>query len=126
MGWLLVAVGGALGSLARYAVALALPRVGHASFPWATLAVNVSGCAVAGAFAAWVVARDPARALEWKAFFAVGLLGGFTTFSAFGIETLQLLQAGETQLALANVAGNLVAGLAAALLGFAALRALLG
>jgi CrcB protein len=107
---LLVAAGGAGGALLRWAVTLALapsPTSGIAlpAFPWATLAVNVVGCACMGALASLTGPRDDARLL-----LGTGVLGGFTTFSAFGLETLTLLRAGAHGLAAANVLANVLLG----------------
>ncbi|HUS24155.1 MAG TPA: fluoride efflux transporter CrcB [Candidatus Binatia bacterium] len=99
--WLAVAAGGATGSMTRYGVGLLLARV--TGFPWATLAVNVTGAFAAGLlYAVWLSRAAP----EWRALLLVGFLGGFTTFSAFSLETLLLLQQGQPARALANVALN--------------------
>jgi len=110
-----VAVGGALGACARYAAALALHRPG-VSLPWATLAVNVAGCLLAGALLGW--GERHSLAAPARLFLVTGLLGGFTTFSAFGVETLALWREGRAGLAALNVAANLVLGLGAAALGW--------
>lgn len=113
MPWILVMLGGALGSGARFGVRLALPA---AAFPWATLAVNALGC-----FAAGLVLR----ALEQRAmgeparlFLLTGVLGGFTTFSAFGAETLELALAGKYRLAAMNAVANLALSLLAVVGGY--------
>jgi CrcB protein len=109
---LLVALGGALGSVARYLVSLAL---GGGAFPWGTLAVNVLGSAAIGA-AAGLGVQGPARL-----FLVTGLLGGFTTFSAFSLETGTLF-ARSPLLAGVYVLGSVGLGLAAFGLAFVALR----
>jgi CrcB protein len=110
MVWLAVAVGGALGSLARYALKLGLmPLV---AFPWWTLIVNVSGGLLIGLMAS--LGRDWPEALRIG--LIVGLLGGFTTFSAFSLETLELLRH-QPVLALANVLANVTLALAACAAG---------
>lgn len=112
-----VALGGALGALARYGVSLAFQRPsGSATVPYATLAVNVVGCLAAGAALAFFE-RHPSPT-HTRLFVLTGLLGGFTTFSAFGVETLALQREGRTTFAAANVVLNLVLGLGAALLGW--------
>jgi CrcB protein len=90
-------------------------------FPWGTLFVNVTGSFVIGVLAALVTA-DGRPALGWdaRAFFMVGILGGFTTFSSFSLETLELARSGALGAAAANAALSLVACLAAVWLGFAA------
>ncbi len=111
---LLVFLGGGAGSLVRYGASLAMPSPG---FPVATLAVNVAGCLAAGVALARLVpvhpADHPARLL-----LVAGFLGGLTTFSAFGLETISLLRDGRTGLAMLNVAANVGAGLAATWLGW--------
>lgn len=109
---LAIAIGGGLGALARYGLS-GLVQGRGAAFPWGTLAVNAIGCFLIGA----VFERLSADA---RAFVVVGVLGGFTTFSAFGHETVELLRGGQTTLALLNAAGNVVLGVGAVLLGRAA------
>ena len=112
LAFLLVGVGGAFGSMARYGIGLALPSSG---FPYATLAVNVIGCFCIG-LAMPAAARVEALSPELRLLVVVGFLGGFTTFSAFGNETMALLRSGGG-LALLNVAANVGLGLAAVALG---------
>ena len=120
---LLVASGGAIGSTLRYLVSqsaqLLLPA---AVFPVATLAVNISGSLLIGLFAGLAEYRQMfgsgARLL-----LVVGVLGGYTTFSAFSLETLSLLRSGQSLLALVNVFLQISLGIAAAAAGFAAARA---
>ena len=106
-----VALGGALGSVARYVIGHAM--VGAASsFPWGTLVINAVGCGLLGLFIGLSEARL-AVSPEVKAFISIGLLGGFTTFSLFGYETLSLWQAGRSGAAAAYIALAIVAGLLA-------------
>lgn len=98
--------------MARYGVGLALPSVG---FPYATLAVNVIGCFGIG-LAMPTFERAAALPPDLRLLVVVGFLGGFTTFSAFGNETLALLRAGGG-LALLNVAASVLLGLGAVVLG---------
>lgn len=110
---LLVLAGGSLGSGLRYLVAtLVSAQANGAAFPWGTFAVNVLGCAVGGAVAAW---SDQAGWLtpDGRLFLFTGILGGFTTFSAFGLETLNLLRSGQTAVALLYVSLSVVLGVAA-------------
>jgi CrcB protein len=115
----LVALAGAAGAALRYRVGVA---VGVRAFPWATLAINVSGC-----FLLAVVLAGPAAA-RWApattTAVAVGFLGAYTTFSTFGYETFTLLRTDQAPSAAAYVAASLVGGLAATAAGYAAGRAL--
>jgi len=113
----LVGVAGAIGAVVRYRIGLA---VGVRSFPWATLGINVSGCLVL----AFVLAGPGAS--RWSPItttaIAVGLLGGYTTFSTFGYETLTLLRTDRAAVAACYVALSLLGGLAATALGYVAGR----
>jgi CrcB protein len=113
--YLWVALGGALGSVGRFALAnLAAARLGE-TFPWGTLAVNVLGSFAIGVFAAMPAASDTA-----KKFLMAGICGGFTTFSAFSLQTLELTQRGEWLRAGVNVVGSVVLCLVAVWLGWLA------
>ncbi len=115
----LVAVAGAVGAVLRYRIGLA---VGVRAFPWATLAVNVSGCFVlALVLAGPGASRWPATT---TAAIAVGLLGAYTTFSTIGYETLTLLREERVATAAAYVGLSLLGGLGACALGYVAGRGL--
>ncbi len=114
-GVLLVAAGGLVGAVLRFLLVGAVQRALPA-FPFGTLSVNVLGCLAIGALGAWTQARQPPPEL-WL-FTAVGLLGGFTTFSALGWETFVLLREAGLPRAFANVALQLALGLAAVWLGY--------
>jgi fluoride exporter len=118
-GVLLVALGGALGALARYGLtALVALRLGAA--PWlGTLLVNLLGCLAIGLCYGWLERSrdDPVAWDGWRLFAAMGLLGSFTTFSTFSHETLELLRRGALGLAAANAVGQVLLGLAAVWLG---------
>jgi fluoride exporter len=127
---LLVALGGALGAVARYGVGLAAARALGKGFPWGTLIVNVAGCFVMGIvleIIADLESHTPAGftpsirgQLEfWHKAVAIGFLGGLTTFSSFGGDTLRELQAGQAGIALANVAANVILSLVAVWCGLA-------
>ena len=97
------ALGGALGSVARYAVSLGAARWLGAGFPWGTLIVNVAGSFAIGLLAALVTADGrPALGGDARAFVMIGLLGGFTTFSSFSLETLNLARSGALGAAATN------------------------
>jgi CrcB protein len=113
---ILVALGGALGAVCRWLIAVALQRKLDTALPAATLLVNVLGCCAAGALIGWLESRASAGD-GMRLFLIVGLLGGFTTFSAFGIETLDMLRAGRSGAAFAYVALSVLIGVGAAWLG---------
>jgi CrcB protein len=120
MTYLWVALGGALGSVARYAVSIGAARWLGAAFPWGTLIVNAAGSFAIGLLAALVTADGrPALGNDARAFVMIGILGGFTTFSSFSLETLNLARAGALGAAAANVGLSLVLCLAGVWLGFA-------
>ena len=121
MGYLWVALGGALGSVARYACAALGVRVFGAAFPWSTLFVNVTGSIVIGVLAALATAdAKPLVTGDARAFLMIGVLGGFTTFSSFSLETLNLARAGQLAAAGWNVAGSVVLCLVGVGLGYLA------
>lgn len=111
-----IAVGGALGALARYGLAGWIHGWAGASFPWGTLAVNAAGSLVLGV--AVRLLEGTAASAEVRGFIAVGLLGAFTTFSTFSYETVALLQGGEWGRAAAYALGSLVVGVAGVIVGF--------
>ncbi|MFJ5016924.1 fluoride efflux transporter FluC [Streptomyces griseoluteus] len=104
-----VAAGGAIGATARYAASLLWP-VANPGFPWTTLLVNVTGCAVIGVFMVLISEVWTAHRLV-RPFFGTGVLGGFTTFSTYAVEIERLVNAGEARTALAYLAATLFAAL---------------
>jgi CrcB protein len=92
MNWLLVAAGGALGSMARYAVGSEALRIFGPDRPYGTLIVNVVGGLLMGALAGWLAHAMPSGQERWRAALGVGCLGGFTTFSAFSLETALMIE----------------------------------
>ena len=121
----LVALGGALGSVARYGVgALAAQLLGTA-FPWGTLLVNLSGSFLI-ALIMHLALTGTAISLELRIFLTTGIMGGFTTYSSFNYETLALLEARAYWLAGLNLAGTVLGCLVAGVLGLAAGRAVVG
>ncbi|MFG2328710.1 fluoride efflux transporter CrcB [Streptomyces sp. NPDC048604] len=116
-----VAVGGALGAAARYGAGLAWPTPAGA-FPWTTFGVNVLGCAAIGVLMVLVTETAAVPHPLVRPFLGTGVLGGFTTFSTFALDTQRLLAAGETLRGLAYLAATPVAALAAVAAGTAAAR----
>lgn len=104
-GYLVIALGGALGSVARFAASASLDRATQSAFPWGTIAVNISGCFLIGLFAAATApgGRFPVSS-ELRQFVMVGICGGYTTFSSFSLQTLVLARDGDLPRALLNVA----------------------
>lgn len=115
MGYLLVFIGGGLGSMARYALSVLGMRLLGQGFPWATLFINIAGSALMGALTGWLVVQGNAPA-SLRIFVATGLLGGFTTFSTFSLETVLLYERGQLGLAVAYVAASVVIGIGALVL----------
>lgn len=116
-----MALGGALGSLARFALSGAIARGIGEIFPWGTLVVNITGCFIIGLFA--MLTGPDGRVLvppDVRQFFMVGVCGGFTTFSSFSLQTLALARDGDMGRAGANVALSVVFCLLGVWLGSAA------
>lgn len=114
---LLVGFGGFIGSILRYLVSGAVQQsMKRLDFPFGTLAVNLIGCFIIGVLAQYGEARG-AFSNESRAFIFFGLLGGFTTFSSFGNDTVNLVREGFVMNALANVGANVALGLLAVWLG---------
>ncbi len=117
-----VGAGGFVGSVLRYAVSLATQRTSIVwGFPIGTLAVNLIGCFAVGAFGAWAVGKT-STTTPWVLFLLVGLLGGFTTFSAFGNETAAMLRDGHSARAGINVLLQVIVGVGAVFAGIAVVR----
>lgn len=111
------AAGGALGALARHAVATVSPHPAGA-FPWATFLVNVTGCLLTGILTVLLSELTPARRLL-RPFLTVGVLGGFTTYSTYALDTHQLLDAGQLPLAAVHLLSTVAAALCAVAVGTA-------
>jgi len=116
---LLVGSFGFVGTLARYGLQGLVQRLSGSTFPYGTLSVNVIGSFIVG-FVATLALERAAVNPTWRAAILVGFCGGFTTYSAFAYETFELLRTGDPWRGLANVAAQLVVGLAAVWLGWAA------
>ena len=119
---ILVMLGGAIGAGLRFGVGtLALRQLGP-GFPWGTWTVNLSGGLLAGLLAAFLIGKGDA-AEPLRLFLGLGLLGGFTTFSAFSLEAVQMIQRGEAALAGIYIASSVAGSLLMTSLGFWAARA---
>jgi CrcB protein len=123
--YLLIAAGGALGSVARFALSGVVAQHYGETFPWGTLLVNVLGCFIIGFFAT-LTAPDGRMLVgaSGRHFFMTGLLGGFTTFSSFSLQTLTLVRDGDWARAAGNIGGSFVLCLLAVWLGYLAAAAL--
>ena len=122
---LLVFLGAGLGGALRHGVNLACARAFGAAFPWGTLAVNVAGCFAMGLLAGWLAFRSGAAATQpLRLFVATGVLGGFTTFSAFSLDAVLLWERGAPGLAAGYVGASVAGSIAALVAGLALVRAL--
>ncbi len=117
---LLVGIGGFFGAVMRYLLSGWVQEIFRSpSFPYGTLTVNITGCLLIGLLAGLSENRN-LLGPETRALVLIGVLGGFTTFSAFGFETFELLRAGESMAAFSNVGLQVCLGLAAVWVGYSA------
>ncbi len=117
---LVIAVGGGLGTLARYGVSRVLP-VAKDTFPWATFVTNLAGAFVIGVFLTLLLERFPPSRFA-RPFFAIGFLGGFTTFSTMAVETVTLCKDGYPVLGIGYLLASVFAGLTCCYLGIVLAR----
>ena len=117
MTWIAVAVGGALGSMARHAVNMVLAHRMERS-AWATPVVNIVGCIVIGVLAGRIASGRLHMSPAARTFLFVGVLGGFTTFSSFGLDTFTLAHGGNQPAAAWNVVGQVTLGMGGVWLGY--------
>ena len=115
---LLLASGGAIGTLLRYSMSGLTYRAIGGMFPWGTLAVNLTGSLLIGLL--WGVFEVQSISSNMRTFLFVGILGGFTTFSTFALESLNLMRDGEMRLALSNVLASNILGILLVFVGFMA------
>jgi CrcB protein len=123
--WFWVALGGAIGTLGRYFLSLAVTTQFGESFPWGTLIINITGSFIIGFFA--TLTDSEGRLLvstEGRSFFMIGVCGGYTTFSSFSLQTLRLAQDGQWLMAAGNVVASNVGCLVAVWLGHVCAMAL--
>ncbi|HYC96997.1 fluoride efflux transporter CrcB [Brevundimonas sp.] len=124
---LIVAAGGALGAMARYGVGVWAFRLFPASaWPWGTLAVNIVGGLLMGLLAGWLAFRGGLHTESIRLFAAVGVLGGFTTFSAFSLETALMIERRQFAMAGSYVALSVVLSIAALFIGLMVARRAFG
>ncbi len=113
----IIGLGGCVGAILRYLVSGGVHMLANtASFPVGTIAVNVAGCLLIGIGGGLMESRQ-LFSPEWRAFLFVGILGSFTTFSTFGLETFNLAKEGQWLASFSNVGASLVLGLAAVIAG---------
>jgi CrcB protein len=118
MTWLAVAIGGALGSVARHAMNGAVPARAD-GFPTGIFLINVLGCLAIGCLAGLIAASRVQMSSGTRTFLFAGVLGGFTTFSTYGLDTFLLARSGHGGLAVLNAAGQIAIGFAAVWAGYA-------
>lgn len=121
MNYLLVFLGGGLGSMLRYGVNVGVTRATGANFPWGIALINVTGSTVMGLIAGYLAFRGDA-AQSWRVFLMTGVLGGYTTFSAFSLDAALLYERGEVGLALFYVVGSVVLSILGLFGGLALVR----
>jgi CrcB protein len=119
-----IAIGGALGAVLRYGLSGVGYRLLGIGFPWGTLVVNLSGCFLIGVL--WGLHERAPLSPAFASLVFVGVLGGFTTFSTFGLETAHLFRDGEVRLGLLNVLASNVLGLGLVVAGLAIARLIVG
>jgi CrcB protein len=120
--YLLVAVGGALGSIARYGAGVLVGQIWSATFPLATMLINIVGSCAMGVFIGLITRTTPTWQSDARLFVAVGILGGFTTFSSFSLDTISMLERGEVGPALLYVLVSVIVGIAALYGGLVLMR----
>ncbi|HEY7576767.1 MAG TPA: fluoride efflux transporter CrcB [Acetobacteraceae bacterium] len=117
-GYLWIGIGGALGSMARAWLAVAVARITGPQFPWGTILINIAGSFVIGFFGTLTASGSRfAAPADARAFVMVGICGGFTTFSSFSLQTLELARDGRMVQAIGNIALSVLLCLAAVAMG---------
>lgn len=116
--------GGAIGTVARYFVSGYAHKYMGSGFPWGTLAVNISGAFIIGLI--WGLFESVEIRSEIRIFIFIGILGGFTTFSSYALESMNLYKQGEIKMAIFNILANNFLSIALVFLGFILARGLLG
>ena len=122
MGFLIVFIGGGIGASLRHGVNLLTPRLLGTAVPYATMFENVSGSLVMGLLAGYFAFKSGETAQSWRLFLTTGILGGYTTFSTYSLDSLLLYERGEIGLAATYVLGSVVLSLAGVMAGIAMVR----
>ncbi len=123
----LVFLGAGIGGVIRYAIGVGAIRWFSFDFPWATMAINILGSFLMGVIAAWFVLRPGVGGTQdLRVFLTTGVLGGFTTFSTFSLDTIYLWERGAPLAAVIYAAGSLILGLVGLAAGLALVRAVAG
>lgn len=122
--FLFVMLGGGLGAGLRHLVNMAALRWLGVSFPWGTFFVNVIGCFLMGVLAGWLAFKFQGGGTHIRLFLATGVLGGFTTFSAFSLDATVLWESGQPQMAALYMIASVAFSLAALVVGLALARSL--
>jgi CrcB protein len=120
-GYILVFIGGGLGSTLRYIVNMVSARLLGTAFPYHTFIINITGSTVMGLIAGYLAFKGEASQ-PWRLFLMTGILGGYTTFSAFSLDTAMLYEKGEIGLAVLYVVGSVVLSIAGLFAGLALVR----
>jgi CrcB protein len=120
--YLLVAVGGALGSVARYGTGVVVGKAWDSAFPLATMLINIVGSLAMGLFIGFLARTTPAWQADARLFVAVGIFGGFTTFSSFSLDTIAMVERGEIGPALLYVLVSVVVAIVALYGGLVVMR----
>ena len=115
--YILVALGGAIGSVSRFGISELFASKTNSSFPWATLLINLLGCFLIGLLLGLSQRYQFASHYSLRSFFIIGLCGGFTTFSSFSAETMRLFQNAQNFQAISYILASILLGLALTLLG---------
>jgi CrcB protein len=121
MNYLLVFIGGGLGSTLRHIVNVSSARILGTAFPYHTFIINITGSTVMGLIAGYLAFKGEASQ-PWRLFLMTGILGGYTTFSAFSLDAVLLYERGETGLALLYVLGSVVLSIVGLVAGLALVR----
>jgi len=122
MGFLVVFVGGGIGAALRHGVNVISARLFGTAFPWHTLIENVTGSVVMGMLAAYFAFKSGEASQQWRLFLTTGILGGYTTFSAFSLDVVLLYERGEVVQAALYVAGSVVLAIGGLVAGLALVR----